>query len=322
MLKLIDLDPESYQPHRLHTQERDWAETNCYVDIWIELLKAMGHEPLAALPFTLGIDFEGDQWTFFKFPLADLYELYGLDVQEMAVWRPLTSHIEEQLRGNKPVLVELDSFCLPDTEGSAYKIAHVKSTVAITHFDMQNQRMGYFHGQGYYELEGQNFRDVFYLDSPDPARLPPYVEIVKSRWAAPLSEQQILNTSFGLLKKQMQLVPQQNPFTAFIPRFEEDLEWLMGADLELFHQYSFATFRQFGACYELAANYLGWLGDNGIKNMDKAQQSVKSISELSKVYQFQLARAMSRKKELDLSPVRQMAEHWEIAIDQLKQHTK
>ena len=27
---------------------------------------------MAALPFTLTVDLEGDQWTFFKFPLADL----------------------------------------------------------------------------------------------------------------------------------------------------------------------------------------------------------------------------------------------------------
>ena len=84
--RVLTLDPTSYQRHRLHTQERNWAETNCYVDLWIELLHAWGFEPLAAMPFTLAIDFEGDQWTFFKFPLADLWELDGLDVQELAIW--------------------------------------------------------------------------------------------------------------------------------------------------------------------------------------------------------------------------------------------
>ena len=69
----LKLEPALYQRHRLHTQERSWAETNCYVDIWIELLHAWGFEPIAALPFTVAIDFEGDQWTFFKFPHADLY---------------------------------------------------------------------------------------------------------------------------------------------------------------------------------------------------------------------------------------------------------
>ena len=41
------------------------------------------------LPFTVAIDFEGDQWTFFKPPHDELCDLYGLDVQELNVWRPL-----------------------------------------------------------------------------------------------------------------------------------------------------------------------------------------------------------------------------------------
>ena len=66
------LDPQTYTRHRLHTQEREWAETNCYVDLWVELLPALGHPVEAALPFTVLQDFEGDQFTFFKFPLEDL----------------------------------------------------------------------------------------------------------------------------------------------------------------------------------------------------------------------------------------------------------
>ena len=136
MQQILALNPETYQRHRIHTQERDWAETNCYVDIWIELLHALGHEPIAAMPYTLAIDFEGDQWTFFKFPLSDIYDLYGIDVQELAVWKPLVTHVEEQVATGKPVLVELDSYFLPDTAGTAYKLAHVKSTVAITEIEI------------------------------------------------------------------------------------------------------------------------------------------------------------------------------------------
>ena len=36
MRQILPLNPSGYQRHRIHTQERDWAETNCYVDIWIE----------------------------------------------------------------------------------------------------------------------------------------------------------------------------------------------------------------------------------------------------------------------------------------------
>src|SRR5215203_3100505 len=83
------LDPTSYVPSALHREERGWNESNCYVDLWIELLHAQGFEPLACMPFTLSADFEGDQWLFFKPPLGDLDRLYGIDVQELNIWRSL-----------------------------------------------------------------------------------------------------------------------------------------------------------------------------------------------------------------------------------------
>lgn len=317
MPRLLEISPEDYSRHRLHSQQRDWAETNCYVDIWIELLHALGHEPMAVMPFTLAIDFEDDQWTFFKPPLADLFDLYGLDVQELALWRPLTTHIREQLEHGKFVLVELDSWYLPDTEGSAYGQAHVKSTVAVNDFDFDEQQMGYFHGQGYYRLQGNDFRDVFYLDENDPSRLPPYVEIVKRRQAPPVED--LPEISLQLLRRQLRLIPRNNPFDRFLERFEKDLDGLMSGDLELFHAYSFATFRQFGACYELAASYLGWLGEQGVDGFESAREALAAISGQSKVYQFQLARAMSRRKPLDLTPIRQMGEYWDDAMNRILQ---
>ena len=85
-----DLDPARVsRVIRSIAADRAWPESNCYVDLWIELLHAAGAEPLAALRFTLAVDVEGDQWTFFKFPLADLEALYGVSVFELNVWRPL-----------------------------------------------------------------------------------------------------------------------------------------------------------------------------------------------------------------------------------------
>jgi len=318
--QILNLDPENYLRHRIHSQERDWAETNCYVDIWIELLHSLGHEPIAAMPFTLAIDFEGDQWTFFKFPLADLYELYGIDVQELQIWQPLTQHIEEQVLQGRPVLVELDSFYLPDTVGMAYKIAHVKSTVAVLEIDVENQFLGYFHGQAYYHLTGDDFLEVFHLKGePDPTVLSPYVEIAKLRGSAKTSQQQILSTSLDLLTKQLHLLPEKNPFESFKTKFIKDLDWLRNEGLETFHQYSFATFRQFGACYELAANYLNWLSEQGETDLEETIQHIKSISEIAKIYQFQLARVISRGKELDLTPIDEMAIHWNKATKKLKE---
>jgi hypothetical protein len=167
---VFPISADGYQRHVIHTRERHWAETNCYVDVWIELLHAWGFDPIAAMPFTVAIDFEGDQWTFFKFPHTDLRSLYGLDIQELAIWQPLVKHVEEQVGLGRPVLVELDSFYLPDTEGTAYRREHTKSTVAAVDIDVTNQRLGYFHGQGFYELSGEDFVKVFRIAGPhDPS---------------------------------------------------------------------------------------------------------------------------------------------------------
>lgn len=319
--QVFPLSPDGYQPHLIHTRERQWAETNCYVDVWIELLHAWGYDPIAAMPFTVGIDFEGDQWTFFKFPHTDLRDLFGLDVQELALWHPLVEHVDEQVGLGRPVLVELDSFYLPDTEGTAYQREHTKSTVAAINIDVANHRLGYFHGQGYYELTGDDFIRVFRMAGPnDPAMLPPYAEFVKRRPHRGTTGRGLVETSLSLLKQQLQLIPETNPFEKFKPRFAADVDWLTNEPLEVFHQYSFATLRQFGACYEMAALYLDWLEAHDVAGMGVARDAFNQLSTGAKTLQFQLARAMARKKPLSLTPLDDMASTWQTAMNHLTSH--
>jgi uncharacterized protein DUF1839 len=317
--QVFSVSPDSYQRHMIHTRERHWAETNCYVDVWIELLHAWGLDPIAAMPFTVAIDFEGDQWTFFKFPHRDLRDLYGLDVQELAIWQPLVEHIEEQVGRGRPVLVELDSYYLPDTEGTAYHREHVKSTVAAIDIDIQGQRLGYFHGQGYYELREDDFTQIFRLTgSQNPSMLPPYVEFVKRRTDRAAMGRALVDTSVCLLKEQLELIPDVNPFEKFKPRFVADLDWLTNESLEVFHQYSFATLRQFGACYEMAALYMDWLLAHDVNGLEVARDAFSTLANGAKTLQFQLARAMARKKPLSLAPVDEMANTWEAAMTNLR----
>jgi len=323
MKPIVPLNPASYQRHPIHGENRVWMETNCYTDVIIELLHALGHEPIAALAFTLAIDFEIDQWTFFKFPDADLLELYGLDIQELATWRPLAQHIVDQVEAGRPVLVELDSYFLPDTAGTAYKLAHVKSTVAVNEIDLERRHLGYFHNQGYYALEGQDFSDVFQLDGPVHERmLPPYIEYVKTApgYARPDSRQ-LAQLSLTLLKKHLRRRPEHNPFHAFREKFHSDLDWLMQADIQVFHNYSFATLRQYGACYELSATYLHWLAQQGAANTAVAGDAFLQIAQSAKALQFQLARAMARKKPLELAALDTMAEHWQQAMSALRPYS-
>ena len=89
MVSLLGLDPAHYMPSALHHPARCFPETNCYVDLWIELLHARGIDPASAMGFACTVDFEGDQWTFFKPPPEELERLYGIDVHEMQLYLSL-----------------------------------------------------------------------------------------------------------------------------------------------------------------------------------------------------------------------------------------
>lgn len=317
-VKLLDLDPASYQRHLIHGEGRDWAETNCYMDVWIELLNGMGLEPIAALPCVFAIDFEGDQWTFFKYPLIDLDHLYGLDIQELNIWRDLLECIEEQLHRGRHVLVELDSYFLPDTQGTAYKLEHVKSTVAVNEIDRDNKRMGYFHNQSYHVLEGNDFEELLLsFDKLDDRVLPPYVEFVKPRNKPRLTGNDLLQASLTCFRTQLRNLPEENPFLAFKQRFASDFSDMAHVDLDFFHKYSFATLRQYGAAFELCRTYLEWLKQQGdtSTDLDKPIQLYADISASTKVFQFQLARAAARKRAMDLSPLDEMAQWWQQATE-------
>src|SRR5205085_11245999 len=80
--------------------------------------------------------------------------------------------------------------------------------------------------------------------------------------------------------------------------------------IDAFHRYSFATLRQAGACFELAATYLSWLQSQNVPGLAESIAGFSELSTGSKTLQFQLARAMSRKKPLDLAPIDRMGQSW------------
>ena len=313
-LRVASLDPATYARHAIHGEERTWTETNCYTDLLVELVHGLGHDPVAMLPFTLAIDFEGDQWTFFKPAHMDLVALYGLDIQELAMWKAPIEHVVEQVAAGRPVLIELDSFHLPDTSGTAYRIAHQKTTVGVNEIDVERGYMAYFHNQGFYAVEGEDFAKLF-----DISGLPPYVEFVKPvvNFARHAGYEQ-LDLSLAMMRAHLARSPRGNPFTRFKARLAADLESLMSADMGHFHKYSFATLRQYGACFELAETYLGWLAARSIAGLEVPRAAFATISQTAKAFQFQLARSMARKKPLDMAPLDAMAAQWDVGMTLLQ----
>ena len=320
-VRLRDLDSVSYQRHPLHSEDRVWSETNCYVDLWIEVMHGMGLDPMPALAFTLALDFEGDQYTFYKFAHADLNDLYGFDVQEINIWKPLIEHVVEQVALGRVIIPEVDSFWLPDTAGVSYQIDHVKSSIAIQDIDVTAKRIGYFHGKTYHELSGDDFDGVFRLAPglTGPNVLPPYTEIAKLEAMRPLSESELTERAVALTRRYLARRPSRNPIAAHRERFPADLDWMRASsNPNLFHQYAFATFRQVGSCFEVAADYLRWLETRTGISVSVAAGELEAIAKTAKAVQFKLARAVTLKRDVDFAGAfDSMVLNWDTAMTEL-----
>jgi hypothetical protein len=318
--QLWPLDPATYARHPLHQGGRAWPESNCYVDLWVELLHTSGAEPLAALPFTFVVDTEGDQWTFFKFSLADLYALYGVEVFELNVWRSLIAHIEEQLALGRPTIVEVDAFYLPDTAGTSYRAEHVKTSIGVQALDAGARRLGYFHNAGYYTLEGTDFAGVFRLEGhlTDPEYLPPYVEVAKLAPRPRHAGRALVAGSLELLGGYVARRPHDNPFRRYATRFPADVEWLAGQPLAQFHRYAFGTFRQCGAAFELGGAYLRWLQASGERGLEQVTAACDLIATTAMTLQFKTARRVNANRPFDPAPMLEtMAGAWDETMMRL-----
>jgi hypothetical protein len=314
------LDPATYERHPFHRQDtgRVWQETNCYVDLWLELLWAARVEVAPSLAFTLAADFEGDQWTFFKFPVGDLQRLYGLDTQELSIWYAPHLHVLEQVHRGRIPLVEMDSFFLPDTKGTAYKHEHIKTTVGVQEIDLERRRLGYFHNSGYYVAEGDDFAGLFRLEDPwTPAslRLLPYTEFVKLDGLQRRPAAELVTEALALARGHHARRPKTNPFVSYKPRFASDLEWLRSMPVEEFHRYAFVSIRQFGANFELAADFCRWLEENGRPAFAAPGKEFRAIAEDAKALQFKIARAVTLKKPFDPAAFLDgLAARWDAAM--------
>jgi hypothetical protein len=293
-----DIRPDSYSPHALHSLERMWPETNCYIDLWIEVLSTLGLAPEAMLGFTLGQDFEGDQFTFFKVPLEDLEALYGIRVTELAIFDKVERHIQTQISRGRLCLIEMDSFYMPDTQGTAYRQEHGKTTVAINRLDMAGKRVDYFHNGGFFSLEGEDFDGLFqlHLTDEDPLFLP-YTEFAKFP-ETPVDAAQTRAVSRALLSAHFGRRPRENPIRAFSAVFPEQVEAVAERPFGFFHKYAFNTLRQFGANFELLADHLVW---HSADEFGAAAEHARRLSEAAKSVQFQLARAVTRRRFEPLS---------------------
>ncbi|MBK6649094.1 MAG: DUF1839 family protein [Betaproteobacteria bacterium] len=175
--------------------------------------------PVACMGMALANDFDGDQWTFYKPPHEDLFELYGLDVHELNVWKSILTNASEQLKRGRVVLSEIDSFYLPDTAGTDYRRNHVKTTIAIQSLDLEKQQLRYFHNRSYHQLQGDDFVNLFrvgFLAIQGSCR---FAEFVRLDRMQRLEDAELASIALQLLKKHFVRRPSQNPVLAYRQRF-------------------------------------------------------------------------------------------------------
>ncbi|MET0225280.1 MAG: DUF1839 family protein, partial [Dokdonella sp.] len=312
----LAIDSATYRRHALHEESCAWVEKNCYVDVWIEAIHALGCDPYAILPVVVALDFEGDQWTFFKPPHNELRELYGIEVNELNAWRPMLEHALEHLPAGKMIFVEADAWWLPDVSGTDYRTTHVKSTIAINDVDVEAKRLGYFHNASYYVLEGEDFDRTFQLVGRDPAFLPFFAELVRVDRVVRRPPVELAALSRQFLRQHLARRPRDNPIERFAARFKTELPELQNQGLAHYHAWAFATLRQLGSAAELMALYLRWLAADGRGLAEDAGPyadavaAYATISAGAKTFILKAARAVNAKRPFDAAPI---FEEWSAA---------
>ena len=282
----------TWRPHRLHKPDRTWAETNCYVDLWIGLLHSRGLTVEAMLGFTVAVDFEFDQWTFFKPRVGDLDALYGIGVEELTTWRALAEHAVVHTRPDRAPLIEVDSFYLPDTQGRDYRESHTKTTIAIVGIDPQRRRAHVLPQPGalFPELGKTTAASSRSIPVRGRIRCPPYCEIARFDRSMVLPESELRARAMTITRGHFDRRPSSNPFERAADQIEADLEAVAEGGESYFDRYAFATLRQCGAAFaSWRAAHVEWLAA-GRPSATKAGAAFTSIGDSASRLVLKMAR--------------------------------
>ena len=284
----------AFVPHRLHDAGRCWLETNCYIDLWIELLASLGEVPEAAFGHAVCQQFGEDQFTFSKMPIEDLRRLYGLLVRELSIYRTLEQHVALHVGRDQVVLMEVDAFYLPDLEATTYRRGHTKTTIAVDVIDTARREAGYFHNATRGVLAGEDYEGAFRLRpefQSQPDILPPYVEVVE-RQAAARDPGPLRAVAREVLRGHLSRRPDTNPFSTWRNAFDRHVDGLLAGTVS-FDDYAFHFPRLAGANFELFGSHAEWLASDAL---GEVATGCLRMAQTLKALQFRLARIVARRR--------------------------
>ena len=151
----------------------------------------------------------------------------------MQPYRPLPDQIAEQIERGRTLIVELDSWYLPDTAATSYRKEHVKSSVVAEAIDRDGERLRYFHGARLPRARGRGL----------PRRLPARHAICPATCCRPTpswpgstpgraceGEELRAAQPRDAARAQIARRPADNPFVRFGAQLARDLPGLLAGD--------------------------------------------------------------------------------------------
>ena len=309
------LTPSGFRPHPLHREDSTWSNTNCYLDVWIELLHGLGIAPEPLFAAAVAADAQVEQFEFLKLEHRDLEELCGIRVGEYDIWQPLDQQVLTQLRAGNVMIIEADAHWLPDTRGVSYGLEHVKTSIVVLEADAAARRLVYLHNEGLHELDGEDYDVVLGQRRGEGIVPAPYVELVRlGRLRRPDPARARAETA-RLLRTHARRAPEANPAAELMGILRSRFDWLAETGMDGYHAVCFETTRQLGVVAMLAAEACRF-SDEG--KLMPAAEAWDRVSSEAKALQFQLARVARGRRSAALeTAMSSIPRQWESAAEVL-----
>ena len=307
-LGVAALSPEGFRQHPMHREESVWSNTNCYLDVWIELLHGLGHAPEPLFAAAVAATAQGTQFEFLKVDHRDLEEVTGIRVGEHDIWLGLQEQVMLQLEAGNPMLIEADAFWLPDTRGVSYGQEHTKTSIVVLHADPEAGELVYLHNEGLHRLDGADLDHVLGAGRSQGIVPSPYTELVSLAGLRDPLEVDSAAQTRRLLRLHAARAPESNPVAELMDILRSRFDWLGETGMDGYHALCFETTRQLGVVAMLAA---AACRHAEVPELVPAAQAWSAVSEEAKGMQFQLARlARGRRSSALAATMDSAVQHW------------
>ena len=248
---------------RARAGERTYTETNCYTRHPDRAdprarRRAAGRRRLHRARWTS----RATSGRFFKPPPEDLEALFGIDIHEMQPYRPLPRQIAEQIEAGRTLIVELDSWYLPDTAATSYRTrarqdlggrrgdrpAPPSASATSTTRACTSSR-----------ARTTGARSASAGRSPTTSSRPTRSSSASTAARACRASELRAAAASACCATISQRRPATNPFERFGAQLDARPAGAARRRCAQYHDYAFATVRMFGSAFEITASHVDWL---------------------------------------------------------------